>query len=128
MYKDMKAFYWWPGLKKDIARYVEQFLTCLQVKIKHQKPYGNLQSLEIPIWKWDHITMDFIMKLPRTPKAYDAIWVIVDHLSKSAHFLAMKETYSLERLAQIYINEIVTRHGVPLSIISDRDSRFTSKF
>ncbi|KAJ9564382.1 hypothetical protein OSB04_000348 [Centaurea solstitialis] len=128
MYRDLRQFYWWPGFKKDIARYVERCLTCLQVKVEHQKPYGKLQSLEIPKWKWEHITMDFVTKLPRTPKGFDAIWVIVDRLSKSAHFLPIKESYPLERLAKLYINEVVIRHGVPLSIISDRDSRFTSMF
>ncbi|KAI3748391.1 hypothetical protein L6452_11427 [Arctium lappa] len=128
MYRDFRQSYWWPGLKKDIAHYVERCLTCLQVKVKHQRPYGKLQPLEIPMWKWDHITMDFVTKLPRTPKGYDAIWVIVDRLTKSAHFLPIKETYSMEKLAKLYIDEIVTRHGVPLSIVSDRDSRFTSTF
>ncbi|KAI3770485.1 hypothetical protein L6452_01619 [Arctium lappa] len=83
------------------------------------------------MWKWDHITMDFVTQLPRTRKGCDAIWVIVDRLTKSAHFLPIKETYSmerLERLAKLYIDEIVTRHGVPSSIVSDRDSRFTSTF
>ncbi|KAJ9565428.1 hypothetical protein OSB04_001394 [Centaurea solstitialis] len=128
MYRDLRQSYWWPGLKKDIAHYVERCLTCLQVKVEHQRPYGKLQPLDIPTWKWDHITMDFVTKLPRTPKGYDAIWVIVDRLTKSAHFLPIKETYSMERLAKLYIDEIVYLHGVPLSIVSDRDSRFTSTF
>ncbi|KAI3672993.1 hypothetical protein L6452_39099 [Arctium lappa] len=128
MYRDLRQSYWWPRLKKDIAHYVERCLTCLQVKVEHQRPYGKLQPLEIPMWKWDHITMDFVTKLPRTPKGYDAIWVIVDRLTKSAHFLPIKETYSMEKLAKLYIDEIVTRHGIPLSIVSDRDSRFTSTF
>ncbi|KAD5508448.1 hypothetical protein E3N88_16151 [Mikania micrantha] len=98
------------------------------VKAEHQKPSGKLQPLEIPVWKWEKITMDFVMKLPRTKKGNDAIWVIVDRLTKSAHFLAIKESFELERLAQIYVDEIVTKHGVPLSIVSDRDSRFTSRF
>lgn len=115
-------------MKKDIAYFVERCLTCLQVKVEHQRPYGKLQSLDIPVWKWDDITMDFVTKLPRTPSGYDAIWVIVDRLTKSAHFLPIKETYSMEKLARLYIDEVVTRHGVPLSIVSDRDSRFTSTF
>ena len=112
-------------MKKDIAHFVERCATCLQVKAEHQRPYGELQSLEIPVWKWDDITMDFVMKLPRTPKGYDAIWVIIDRLTKSAHFLLIKESYPMESLARLYIDEIVTRHGVPLSIVSNRDSRFT---
>lgn len=128
MYRDLGQFYWWPGMKKDIAHFVERCLTWLKVKTEHQRPYGELQPLEILVWKWDNITMDFITKLPRTPKGYDAIWVIVDRFTKSAHFLPIKETYPLEKLARLYIDEIVTRHSVPLSIVSDRDSRFTSSF
>ncbi|KAI3678514.1 hypothetical protein L6452_37809 [Arctium lappa] len=128
MYRDLKQSYWWPGLKKDIAHFVERCLTCLKVKVEHQRPYGELQSLEIPVWKWDEITMDLVTGLPRSPKGHDAIWVIVDRLTKSAHFLPIKETYSLEKLARLYIDEIVTRHGVPSSIVSDRDARFTSAF
>mgnify|MGYP001554304549 FL=1 len=126
MYQDLRKSYWWPGMKKDIAYFVERCLTCLKVKAEHQRPYGQLQSMEIPVWKWDHITMDFVTKLPRTPKGYDAIWVVVDRLTKSAHFLPIKETYPLEKLAKLYVAAIVKLHGVPLSIVSDRDSRFTS--
>ncbi|KAI3734185.1 hypothetical protein L6452_13649 [Arctium lappa] len=128
MYRDLKQSYWWPGLKKDIAHFVERCLACLKVKAEHQRPYGELQPLEIPVWKWDEITMDLVTGLPRSPKGHDAIWVIVDRLTKSAHFLPIKETYSLEKLARLYIDEIVTRHGVPSSIVSDRDARFTSAF
>ncbi|KAI3757279.1 hypothetical protein L6452_04813 [Arctium lappa] len=115
-------------MKLDVARYVEQCVTCLQVKAEHQRPYGSLQSLEIPEWKWEHITMDFVTKLPKTLKGHDAIWVIVDRLTKSAHFLAMRETLPMDKLAKLYIDEVISRHGVPLSIVSDRDSRFTSHF
>lgn len=128
MYRDLKLNYWWPVMKLDVASYVERCITCLQVKAGHQRPYGSLQSLEIPEWKWDHITMDFVMKLPKTLRGHDAIWVIVDRLTKSAHFLAMRETLPMDKLARLYINEVVSRHGVPLSIVSDRDSRFTSHF
>ncbi|KAI3747092.1 hypothetical protein L6452_09537 [Arctium lappa] len=128
MYRDLKLLYWWPVMKLDVARYVEQCVTCMQVKAEHQKPYGSLQSLEIPEWKWEHITMDFVTKLPKTLKGHDAIWVIVDRLTKSAHFLAMRETLPMNKLAKLYIDEVISRHGVPLSIVSDRDSRFTSHF
>ncbi|KAI3819644.1 hypothetical protein L1987_13486 [Smallanthus sonchifolius] len=93
------------------------------VKAEHQKPYDRLQPLYIQEWKWEHITMDFITKLQRTAKGYDTIWVIVDTITKSAHFLPIRETYSSERLAEAFINEIVSRHGVPVSIVSDRDTR-----
>ncbi|KAI3770363.1 hypothetical protein L6452_01492 [Arctium lappa] len=128
MYRDLKLHYWWPVMKLDVARYVERCVTCLQVKVEHQRSYGGLQSLEIPEWKWKHITMDFVTKLPKTLRGHDTIWVIVDRLTKSAHFLAMRETLPMEKLAKLYIDEVVSRHGVPLSIVSDRDSRFTSNF
>ncbi|GJT84048.1 putative reverse transcriptase domain-containing protein [Tanacetum coccineum] len=118
----------WPGMRKDIAEYVSKCLTCLKVKAEHQRPSGLLQQPKILIWKWEGITMDFVTKLPRTSSGHDTIWVIVDRLTKSAHFLPMREDYKMERLARLYLNEIVARHGVPISIISDRDSRFTSRF
>ncbi|GJT15539.1 putative reverse transcriptase domain-containing protein [Tanacetum coccineum] len=95
---------------------------------EHQKPSGLLVQPEIPEWKWEKITMDFVTKLPRTANGYDTIWVIVDRLTKSAHFLPMRENDPMEKLMKLYIKEVVTRHGVPVSIISDRDARFTSLF
>ncbi|GJV09464.1 putative reverse transcriptase domain-containing protein [Tanacetum coccineum] len=121
MYYDLRDMYWWPRMKRDIATYVSKCLTCSKVKAKHQRPSGLLQQPEIPEWKWDKITMDFITKLPRSKSGHDTIWVIVDRLTKSAHFLAIREDYSTEKLAKIYVDEIVARHGVPVSIISDRD-------
>ncbi|GJT44844.1 putative reverse transcriptase domain-containing protein, partial [Tanacetum coccineum] len=103
-------------------------LTCAKVKAEHQKPSGLLQQPEIPEWKWEKITMDFVSGLPRTPSGYDTIWVIVDRLTKLTHFLPMKKTDSIEKLTQQYLKEIVCRHRVPVSIISDRDSRFASRF
>ncbi|GJQ93229.1 putative nucleotidyltransferase, ribonuclease H [Tanacetum coccineum] len=103
-------------------------LTCAKVKAEHQKPSGLLQQPEIPVWKWERITMDFITKLPRTPSGYDSIWVIVDRLTKSAHFILMNEKYKMEKLTRLYLKEIVCRHGVPVSIILDRDPRFASRF
>nr|GEX53869.1 hypothetical protein [Tanacetum cinerariifolium] len=99
-------------------------LTCAKVKAEHQKPSGLLQQPEILEWKWEKITMDFVLGLPRTPSGYDSIWVIVDRLTKFAHFLPMKKTNSIEKLAQLCLKEIVYRHGVPVSIISDRDSLY----
>ncbi|GJV30851.1 putative reverse transcriptase domain-containing protein [Tanacetum coccineum] len=127
LYHDLRDMYWWPGMKKDIAIYVSKCLTCSKVKAEHQRPSGLLQQHEIPEWKWYKITMDFITKLPRSKSGHDKIWVIVDRLTKSAHFLEIREDYSTERLAKIYIDEIIARHGVPVSIISDRDGRFTSR-
>ncbi|GKA34105.1 putative reverse transcriptase domain-containing protein [Tanacetum coccineum] len=99
MYYDLRDRYWWPGMKKDIAEY-----------------------------KWEGIAMDFVTKLPRTSSGHDTIWVIVDRLTKSAHFLPMCEDYKMDRFARLYLIEIVARHGVSISIISDCDSRFTSRF
>ncbi|GJU05633.1 putative reverse transcriptase domain-containing protein [Tanacetum coccineum] len=97
MYHDLQDMYWWPGMKRDIATYVSKCLTCSKVKAEHQRPPGLLQQPEIPEWKWDKIIMDFITKLPRTKNGHDTIWVIVDRLTKSAHFLAIREYYSTER-------------------------------
>ncbi|KAI3494494.1 hypothetical protein L1887_40742 [Cichorium endivia] len=115
-------------MKKDVALYVGKCLMCSKVNAEHQKPSGLLQQPEIPKWKWEQVSTDFVTKLPRTSKGHDTIWVIVDRLTKSTHFLPIREDYKTERLAQIYIDRIVALHGVPLSIISDRDSRFTSRF
>ncbi|KAJ9544953.1 hypothetical protein OSB04_024660 [Centaurea solstitialis] len=128
MYHDLRSEYWWSGMKRDIGQYVKQCVTCSQVKAEHQKPYGSLQPLEVPVWKWEEITMDLVTKLPKTSHQHDSIWVIVDRLTKSAHFLPVRESYSMDKWAQIYIDEIIARHGVPLKVVSDRDSRFTSKF
>ncbi|GJY57237.1 putative reverse transcriptase domain-containing protein [Tanacetum coccineum] len=105
MYQDMKQLYWWPNMKADIATYASKCLTCLRVKAEHQKPSGLLVQPAIPQWKWENITMDFVTKLPRTQSGNDTI--------------------GLERL---YLKEVVTRHGIPVSIICDRDPRFTSNF
>ncbi|GJV24034.1 putative reverse transcriptase domain-containing protein [Tanacetum coccineum] len=102
MYQDIKKLYWWPNMKVDISTYVSKCLTCLKVKAEHQKPSGLLVQPEIPQWKWDNITMDFITKLPRTSSGYDTIWVIVDRLTKSAHFLPMRENDPLDKLARLY--------------------------
>ncbi|GJY22329.1 reverse transcriptase domain-containing protein [Tanacetum coccineum] len=127
MYHDLKMLYWWPNMKADIATYVSKCLTCAKVKAEHQRPSGLLVQPDIPEWKWEKITMDFITKLPKTAAGYDSIWVIVDRLTKSAHFLPMKETDSTEKLTRLYIKEIVARHGIPMLIIFDRDSHFTSR-
>ncbi|GJS73436.1 putative reverse transcriptase domain-containing protein [Tanacetum coccineum] len=128
MYYDLRDRYWWLGMKKDIVVYDSRCLTCLKVKAEHQRSSGLLQQPEIPKWKWEMIAMDFVTKLPKTSSGHATIWVIVDRLTKSAHFLPMREDYKIDRLARLYLNEIVARHNVPISIISDRNSRFTSRF
>ena len=115
-------------MKRDIAEFVSRCLVCQQVKTEHQRPSGTLQPLPIPKWKWEHITMDFVVGLLCTHAGYDAIWVIVDRLTKSAYFLAIRNNSSLNRVSDLYVNEIVKLHGVPVSFVSDRDPRFTSQF
>ncbi|GJR68967.1 putative reverse transcriptase domain-containing protein [Tanacetum coccineum] len=128
MYQDMKKLYWWPNMKANIATYVSKCLTCAKVKAEHQRPSGLLVQPKIPEWKWDNITMDFVTKIPKTSQGYDTIWVIVDRLTKSAIFTPMRETDPMDKLARIYLKEVVTRHGIPVSIIYDRDPRFASNF
>ncbi|GJZ34138.1 putative reverse transcriptase domain-containing protein [Tanacetum coccineum] len=128
MYQDLKKLYWWPNMKAEIATHVSKCLTCAKVKAKCQKPSGLLVQPVIPVWNWENITMDFVTMLPKTSNGQDTIWVIVDRLTKSAHFLLMKETDSMEKLTRQYLKEVVSRHGVPVLIISDRDSKFTSHF
>ncbi|GJW23174.1 putative reverse transcriptase domain-containing protein [Tanacetum coccineum] len=127
MYHDLKMLYWWPNMKAKITAYVSKCLTCAKVKVEHQRPSGLLVQPDIPEWKWKKIIMDFITKLPKTAAGFDSIWVIVDRLTKSAYFLTMKETDSTEKLTRMYMKEIVARHGILVSIISDRDSHFTSR-
>ncbi|GJX88181.1 putative reverse transcriptase domain-containing protein [Tanacetum coccineum] len=103
MYHDLQDMYWWPRMKRDISTYVSKCLTCLKIKAEHQRPLGLLQQPGIPEWKWGKMTMDFITKLPRSKSGHDTIWVIVDRLTKSAHFLATREDYSTERLAKLSV-------------------------
>ncbi|GKC27100.1 putative reverse transcriptase domain-containing protein, partial [Tanacetum coccineum] len=121
MYQDMKKLYWWPNMKANISTYVRKCLTCAKVKAEHQRLSGLLVQPDIPQWKWDNITMDFITKLPKSSQRYDTIWVIVDRLTKSANFVPMRKTDPMDKLARMYLKEVVTRHGIPLSIICDCD-------
>nr|ABA98580.1 retrotransposon protein, putative, Ty3-gypsy subclass [Oryza sativa Japonica Group] len=128
MYQDLKERFWWASMKREIAEYVAVCDVCQRVKAEHQKPAGLLQPLKIPEWKWEEIGMDFITGLPRTSSGHDSIWVIVDRLTKVAHFIPVKTTYSGSRLAELYMARIVCLHGVPKKIVSDRGSQFTSNF
>nr|GEW90691.1 putative reverse transcriptase domain, ribonuclease H-like domain, aspartic peptidase domain protein [Tanacetum cinerariifolium] len=119
MYQDLKKLYWWPNMKDEIATFVSKCLTCAKVKAECQKPSGLLVQHVIPVWKWENVTMDFITKLPKTSTGQDTIWVIYDRLTKYSHFLPMKETDSMEKLTRQYLKEVVSRHGVLVSIISD---------
>jgi hypothetical protein len=128
MYQNLHGEYWWNNMKREIAQFVSRCLVCQQVKAEHQKQMGTLQPLLISEWKWEHITMDFVSGLPRTTRKHDAVWVVVDKLTKSAHFIPIRMTESLESLAQLYIREIVRLHGVLISIVSDKDPKFTTRF
>jgi hypothetical protein len=128
MYQDLRETFWWPGMKNDIAYYVACCDVCNKVKAEHQKPAGLLQPLPVPQWKWDDICMDFIVGLPKSARGNDAIWVIVDTLTKVAHFIPVKTTYKANQLAQLYMSRIVSLHGVPKTITSDRGSLFTLAF
>ncbi|GKA56732.1 putative reverse transcriptase domain-containing protein, partial [Tanacetum coccineum] len=116
MYLDLKKLYWWPNMKKDIALYVSKCLTCSKVKAKHQKSSGLLVQPELPEWKWERITMDFITKLQKTSNGYDTIWVIVNRLTKSVHFLPIRENDSMDKLARLYLKEIVKALGTNLDM------------
>ncbi|CAA0841268.1 Unknown protein, partial [Striga hermonthica] len=128
MYHDLKRSSWWRGLKKDVADFVRRCLTCQQVKAEHKSPIGLLRPLSIPKWKWEEVTIDFVTGLPRSSEHHDAIWVVVDRLTKDAHFLPVSMNMSLDKLAEIYTRGIVRLHGVHVTIMSDRDPRFTSRF
>jgi hypothetical protein len=120
--------YFWPGMKNEIVDYIARCLECQQVKEEHKHPIGLLQPLPIPEWKWEVISMDFITRFPKTVKQHDAIMVVVDKLSKVAHFIPIKSTFKAVNVADIFMKEIFKLHGIPTTIISDRDSKFTSRF
>jgi hypothetical protein len=128
MYQDLKKHYWWTKMKIDIARYVTKCDTCRRVKAMHMKTAGPLQSLPIPTWKWEGISMDFIMGLPKIAKGFDSVWVIIYRLTKIAHFLPVKVKYIVATYAELYIARILSLHGVPKTIVSDRGPQFVSKF
>jgi hypothetical protein len=102
--------------------------TCHRVKAEHQRPAGLLQPLKVLEWNWEEIGMDFIVGLPQTRHGYDSIWVIVDRLTKVAHFIPVKTTYTGAKLAELYMSRIVCLHGVPKKIVLDRCTQFTSRF
>ncbi|WMV54554.1 hypothetical protein MTR67_047939 [Solanum verrucosum] len=121
MYRYLKRLYWWPGMKKDIVEFVAKCQNCQHVKYEHQRPAVLLQGMPIPKLNWERIVMDFMVGLPDTLGKLDSIWVVVDRLTKSAHFIPVSVDYNAQQLAKIYVKEIVRLHGVPLSIISDRE-------
>jgi hypothetical protein len=128
MYHDLKPLYWWTRMKREIARYVSYCDTCQRIKASHLKSAGALQHLSIPSWKWDDISMDFIVGLPNTSRHHDSIWVIVDRLTKVAHFLPMHTTDKAQKYAELYIDRIVCLHGLPQTIVSDRGAGLLPDF
>jgi hypothetical protein len=128
MYLDLKKKCWWFSLKRDVAEYVAICDTCQRVKAEHERPTGLLQPMKIPEWKWEEVGIDFIVGLPHTKSGYDSIWVIVDRLTKVAHFIPVKTTYTDAKLAELYMQRIVCLHGVSKKIVSDRGTQFTSHF
>lgn len=128
MYMDLREKFWWTRLKRDIAEYIALCDVCSRVKPEHQKLAGLLRPLLVPDWKWDKVGMDFVTGLPRTRSGYDSIWVVVDRLTKVAHFIPVKTTYTSAQLAKRYMFRIVCLHGVPKEIVSNRGTQFTSRF
>ena len=115
-------------MKKYVAEFVSQCLVCQHVKAEQKKSGGLLHPLEVPQWKWESVYMDFIDGLLRSKKGNTSIWVMVDRLTKSAHFILVKSKRTASWLAAIYVQEIVHLHGVPPSIVTHRDPVFTSEF
>jgi hypothetical protein len=128
MYQDLKENFWWSNMKVDIAKYIAECDTCHRMKASHLKSAGVLQLLLILMWKWDDISMEFIVGLPLIARKKDSIWVIVDRLTKTAYFIAVHTTYSVQQYAEIYMDQIVHLHGILKSIISDRGTQFVARF
>ena len=128
MYHDLTQIYWWDGMKKGIEDYVAKCPNCQQDKAEHLNPGCLTQIIDVPTWKWEAIKMDFVVGLPKTMRQQDSIWVIVERMTKSAHFIYVKSTYRAEDYGKLYIDEIMRWHRIPLSIISDRGAQFTSHF
>ena len=118
--------YFWPGMKNEAANYIARCMECQRVKVEHRHPTGLLQPLPILEWKWEVVTIDFITKLPQSSRQHESIMVVMEKLTKAAHFVPVKLTQKATNVAEIYMKEIARLHGVPKAIVSDRDSKFTS--
>jgi hypothetical protein len=128
MYLDLRSLYWWTTMKREVAKYVFECNTCQRIKASHLKVAGTIQPLPIPSWKWEDLSMDFIVGLPNTSWHHDSIWVIEVRLTKTAHFLPVHTTHRAEKYAEIYIDQIVRLHGIPRTIVSDRGAPFVARF
>jgi hypothetical protein len=120
MYHDLRQQFWWTRMKREAARYVSEYDTCRKVKADYMKPRGLLQTLSIPEWKWDNISMDFIMGLPMMACKFHSIWVIVDRLYKSTNFILVNTNYKVQKYAEIYTAHVLCLHRVLKMIIFDR--------
>ena len=127
MYVDMKKLFFWAGMKSDVVDFVSKCLECQQVKADHRHPAGLLQPHDIPETKWEVISMDFVVGLPLTSSRHNAILVVVDKLTKSAHFIPVRDTYDVTDVERVFINRIVFLHGILKKIISDQDAKFSSR-
>jgi hypothetical protein len=128
MYHDLRSLYWWTRMKREMAKYVSECDTCQRIKDSHLKVAGALQPLPIPSWKWEDICMDFIVGLPNSSRHHDSIWVIVDRLTKTAHFMPVHTTHRAQKYAEVYIDQVVCLHGIPRTIVSDRGAPFVARF
>jgi hypothetical protein len=106
-------------MKREAARYVSECDTCQKVKVDYMKPGGLLQPLSVPEWQWDDISMDIIVGLPMMAHKFDSIWVIMDRLSKSVHFIPINTNFKVQKYAEIYIAHVLCLHGVSKTIISN---------
>jgi hypothetical protein len=128
LYHDLRQQFWWTRMKHETTRYVSKCDTCWKVNADYMKPGGPLQPLSVPNWKWDDISMDFIVALPLTARKFDSISVIVDQHTISAHFIHINTKYRVEKYAELYIARVLCLYGVPKMIISDRGSQFVARF
>jgi hypothetical protein len=124
----VKSQYYWPGMKKEVVDFIAKCLKCQKVKVEHRHPTSFLQPLPIPEWKWKFVTMNFITKLPRTNKQHDFIMVVVDKLTKAGQFIPVKLAHKASNMVDVYMREIAQLHGIPKTIVCDRDPKFTSNF
>ena len=127
MYQDLSSKFLWTQMKREVAQYGAECDICNKVKVDHLRSTGPLQPLSMPSWKWEDISLDFIVGLPTTTARHDSIWVIVDRLTKTAHFIAVNTHYTAKRYAELFFERVVSLHGVPKTIVSDRGSVFVSR-
>jgi hypothetical protein len=128
MYHDLRQQFWWTIMKRETARYVSECDICRKVKADYMKPGCLLQPLSVPDWKWDDISMDFIVGLSLTARKFNSIWVIVDRLTKSSHFIPVNTNYNVQKYAEIYVAYVLCLHGILKMILSDRGSLFVARF